>query len=323
MVAFGEASSNEIAAQRRARWGLIILVTMYGGYLALMLCRNTFIAASPAMIEDPTLDFDKGTYGRVMSWHSAGAIGGKIFSGLAADRIGGRMMFLIVLGLTAISNVAFGLASSLFYFKLFNFTGQFGKSGGWPALAKQIGNWYEPNTHGRMWSIISTSSRVGTMAALLLIGSLLSYASWRAAFFMTAIVTFAIAVVAYFLLKERPQDIGLASLAEDSGESEPHPLDGTTLLEACLSFVGSTRFWLISASVGCLTVLVDFLTFIPIYLRETLEISPGAASTSSSSFLLGMFVALIAAGIFYDRFSKSQLAGSSADSWYSLVDAFC
>ena len=67
MVAFGEASSNEIAAQRRARWRLIILVTMYGGYLALMLCRNTFIAASPAMIEDPTLDFDKGTYGRKTS----------------------------------------------------------------------------------------------------------------------------------------------------------------------------------------------------------------------------------------------------------------
>ena len=58
----------ETARQRRKRWNLMILVTMYAGYVAFMLCRNTLIAASPAMIEDPALGLDKETYGQLMSW---------------------------------------------------------------------------------------------------------------------------------------------------------------------------------------------------------------------------------------------------------------
>ena len=65
-------------ASHRTRWNFIILATMYAGYVAFMLCRNTLIAASPAMIEDPALGLDKETYGQLMSWHSAGAIFGKM-----------------------------------------------------------------------------------------------------------------------------------------------------------------------------------------------------------------------------------------------------
>lgn len=203
-------SQNE---HHRTRWNLTILLTMYGGYVAFMLCRNTLIAASPAMIADPQLGIDIETYGQVMSWHSAGAIAGKVVTGLGADALGGRLMFLLALALTAASNIAFGLVSSVPLFKLFNFTGQFSKAGGWPAMAKIIGHWYPPANHGRVWSIISTSSRVGTMTALFLIGSLLVVGSWRTAFLVTAVITLAVTTVGYFLLKERPQDVGLAPLA--------------------------------------------------------------------------------------------------------------
>ena len=301
-----ELSSN---AANRKRWNLIILVTMYTGYVAFMLCRNTLIAASPAMIEDPTLGLDKETYGQLMSWHSAGAIVGKLVTGLGADLIGGRKTFLLALLLTAASNVAFGLVSSLSLFKLFNFSGQFCKAGGWPAMTKIVGHWYSPKAHGRVWSIISTSSRVGTMLALFVIGALLGVASWRMAFFLTAAITLVVAVVGFFLLRERPQDVGLAPLNTDPVELHTHPLDETSLGHACWVFAGTARVWLICAAIGCLTILVDFITFIPIYLRETLEITQGQASMSSTSFLAGMFAALVAAGILYDRFSQRQLVG--------------
>lgn len=304
------SSSHELLdfnESRRRRWNLTILLTMYAGYVAFMLCRNTLIAASPAMIADPTLGLDKETYGQVMSWHSAGAIAGKIVTGLGADALGGRIMFLLALALTAVSNIAFGLVSSVPLFKLFNFSGQFSKAGGWPAMAKLVGHWYPPANHGRVWSIISTSSRVGTMTALFLVGSLLTVGSWRTAFFLTAGITLLIALAGYFLLKERPQDVSLAPLEEDPVDSGAHPLDGTTLDQACFAFACSARFWLICLSLGCLCVLVDFLTFLPLYLFETLSIPETKASIYSTSFLAGMFIALIAAGVFYDRFSKRQL----------------
>lgn len=159
--------------RKRLHWELITALMMFAGYAALMLCRTTLIAASPTMVLDPKLGLDKAKYGRLMSWHSAGAIAGKLALGVGADKLGGRSMFLIAILFTAISTAAFGMTSGFLLFAVLNFFGQFFKSGGWPAMAKIIGDWYSRSKHGRVWSFISTSSRVGTISAGLLIGALL------------------------------------------------------------------------------------------------------------------------------------------------------
>ena len=92
---------------RRTRWEWITLATMYAGYAALMLCRNTLIASSAAVVQDPAAGIDKAAYGRIMSWHSAGAIAGKLTLGVLADRIGGRWMYLVCLLFTALTTIAF------------------------------------------------------------------------------------------------------------------------------------------------------------------------------------------------------------------------
>lgn len=56
-----------------------------------------------------------------------------------------------------------------------------------------------------------------------------------------------------------------------------------------------------------LTILMDFIVFIPIYLSESLNLDPATASMTGSTFPAGMFLALIVTGIFYDRISKPQL----------------
>ncbi len=294
---------------RRARWEFATLATMYVCYAAFMLCRNTVVAASPAMIQDPLLGLDKEQFGRLMSWHSLGAIVGKIVTGVGADRIGGRRLFLITLFLTAASTAVFGMVSSVFFFGGLNFLGQFFKAGGWPAMAKIIGNWYSSRKHGRVWSIVSTSSRVGTIAAGIVLGALLTWVSWRAVFFVSAGVATAIVLVGYFWLKDRPEDVGLSPLVDEDAPTvkEPHFLDGTTLRQACLVFALSARVWLICFGLALLTALMDFFNFIPLYLNETAGIAPGQAAMAGSAFPTGMFVALIASAVFYDRLSKRQL----------------
>ena len=308
-----EATSDlEGSGSWRQRWEIIVLAMMYVGYAALMLCRNTLITASATMTREGFLN--KATYGRLMSLHSAGSIAGKIVTGVGADRIGGRRMFLLALALTAAANAAFGMTSSLLLLGSLNFLGQFFKSGGWPAMAKIIGEWYSKKKHGRVWSIISTSSRVGTIAAGLIVGFLLSLISWRAVFTVSALVTGFVVIPAWFWLKERPADVGLASPEEEQPEDEgdvqnrePHPLDGTTLPQACLVFAGSVRVWLICLSLTFLTILMDFVIFVPIYLNEALEIDPDRAGMAMSIFPAGMFVALVVTSALYDRLSKRQL----------------
>ncbi len=297
---------------RRTRWELVILGAMCIGYAAMMLCRNTLIASSAAMIRDPSLGLDKARYGRLMSWHSAGAIAGKLATGVAADRIGGRKMFLLVLLLTAASTAAFGMVSGFYLFALLNFSGQFFKSGGWPAVAKLIGEWYPRRKYGRLWSIIAISSRVGTMTAGVLLGALLLVIPWRSVFMVSAAIAGLPLLAGWLWLKERPADVGLPppNVERQASEEKPissHPLDGTTIPQACLAFARSPRVWLICFGMAFLAILMDFIHFIPIYLSESLNLVPGEAAISGSAFPAGMLVALIATSLFYDRLSRRRL----------------
>ena len=294
---------------RRARWEFVTLATMYVCYAAFMLCRNTLVVASPAMIRDPLLGLTIAKFGRLMSLHSVGAIAGKLVTGVGADRIGGRRLFLLTLFLTAVSTAVFGMVSSLFFFGALNFLGQFFKAGGWPAMAKIIGRWYSSRKYGRVWSIISTSSRVGTILAAVVLGALLTWISWRAVFMVSAGVTAVIVLVGFVWLKDRPEDVGISHPADEdaSAANESHFLDGTTLFQACLVFAGTARVWLICFGLALLTALMDFFNFIPLYLSENTGLEPGQASMAASAFPTGMFVALIASAVFYDRLSKRQL----------------
>ena len=315
------ARSSALAdSLKQRRWQIIILLTMYLGYVGFMLCRNTLIASSVTMINDPNLQMDKESYGRLMSYHHAGAIAGKCVTGIAADVIGGRRMFLAMLGLTAAATAAFGAVSSNLLFGVFNFFGQFFKAGGWPSMAKIIGNWYPKDKYGTVWSIISTSSRVGTMLAGFAVFQLLQYTNWRSAFYMFAGVTALIVIVGYFLLKERPSDIGVSiDLNEEPernvGTTEeletvnqaPHPMDTLSIGQACLAFAKSGRVWFISLSIALLTILMDFIIFIPLYLDEAVGLDSKQAPLGLIAFAGGMFCALIATSLFYDRLNKKQL----------------
>ena len=297
----------------RYKWQITMLLTMYVGYAAFMLCRNTLGAASAAMIEDPALAMNTASYGRLMSWHSAGAIVGKLVTGIGADLMGGRRMFLIALALTAVANIGFAMSTSLTSMGVFNFLGQFFKAGGWPAMTKLVAEWYPQKKYGQVWSIISTSSRVGTICAGLLLGFLIGVMPWRVVFVVSAVFTLFVVVGAFFLLKNGPQSVGLTPLS-DLEKADPgavdrvgHPFDDLKIGAVCYRFVASARFWLICASIGFLTILMDFINFIPIYLSEVLSIAANKASMAGSAFPTGMFVALVATSFVYDKISKRQL----------------
>ncbi len=314
------------------RFQLLVLISMYIGYAALMLCRNTLAACSVQMMQDPTLNIDEASYGHLMAWHSAGAIMGKLVTGPGSDLLGGRRMFLLALSLTAIANVGFAFSSTFTLFAAFNFFGQAAKAGGWPAMVQLVRSWFPSTRYGQVWSVIATSSRVGTIAAGLLFGFLLTLLDWRSVFLVSAALTAVIVFVLYFTLKEQPEDAGLPTLldhedelriADESGGNESsasadtdtktlaaqHALDQTTLWQACVTFAQSGRFWLIGFSIVFLTVCMDFVHFIPAYFAAELDFSAASSSAAGTAFPMGMFAALLITSFYYDRLSKLQLIG--------------
>jgi len=160
-----------------------------------------------------------------------------------------------------------------------------------------------------VWGVISTSSRLSSVLSTLLLGALLARASWPWIFFAAGTLTAAVAAAVFFFLKGSPADAGLPPpSASAEGKAAPHPLDGMRLKEALLYFARSGRVWLMCVSMLCTTILMEVIGFLPLYLKETLAISPAQAATASSVFPAGCFVALLAGGFVYDKVSRKGRA---------------
>lgn len=300
-------------ARRRLRWELVILGCMYVGYMGFILSRTAIYVASPAMVDDPALGLTKTMFGAVLGWGTAGMVVGKLLSGVVADLLGGRRVFLLALSITAAAACAFALAGGFALFCFLNFTMLMAAAAGWPAMSKLIAAWYEPGRYGKVWGVISTSSRLSSVLSTLLLGTLLARLSWHGVFLAAGLLTAVVAAVIFVFLKGRPADVGLpAPEAAADSPSGPHPLDEARLGEALLYFARSGRVWLMCVSIMCTTVLMEVIGFLPLYLKETLAISPAQAATASSVFPAGCFVALLAGGWAYDkvsRFGRAPLLG--------------
>jgi len=290
---------------------ILTVFSMYVGYACFMILKTAPIAASSALLDDPSLNLTTTEWGRILAVGTFGAILGKFISGWMADNLGGKFTFTLGLFLTAIAIALFAVSSNVWLLGFTFSLALMAKSAGWPSMAKIIGHWFQPNQYGRVWGIISTSSRVGTIIATLCLGALLALLPWRWMLLVAASLGGLVVLFVIWTLKEHPPK----SLMDDDSteitevnQTPPHPLDGTTLPQAIRCFLISRRFWLITGSLMGLTILLDFLNFIPIYFKETLEIPSSQSSMMASAFPMGSFLSVLVGGYIFDKLDRAKMA---------------
>ena len=199
------------------------------------------------------------------------------------------------------------MSSAVWLFQLTFFFALMAKSAGWPSMAKIIGNWFRPDEYGRVWGVLSTSSRVGTLASTFCLAALLVFMSWRWMLAISAAAGVVVVIAFTFVLRERPK---IPLQANDGTETSrpPHSLDNTTLPEALLHFFTSIQFWLITGSLMGLTILWDFLLMVPLYLQDTLALTPTKASMAASAFPFGSLISVLVGGYVFDKLSRGSTA---------------
>lgn len=289
----------------RLRWQLITVACMYSGYAALILCRTSVAVASPDLVEDPTLGLDEASFGALLGWGAGGALAGKLINGVLADVVGGRRLFLFALAGMAVATIAFGLSTTHVLFMMLNFAAQLVKSGGWPALAKIIGAWFDSNQLGRVWGLIATSSRASAVISTFFLGAVLVYLPWRWVFYVAGGVTLLITLLSYRLLRT-PADVGLAPPEAAEGDA---PIGLRQPWEETLGgtlgfFIRSHQVWLICLAIVMMTIQMELLSFLPLYFRGTFEIGKPAAVMASAAFPAGSFISVLAGGLLYDKLSR-------------------
>jgi OPA family glycerol-3-phosphate transporter-like MFS transporter len=295
---------------------------MYVGYMAFILSRTVLAVASPEMLKDTNLGLDEASYGDIAAWGMAGMISGKLVTGLLADWLGGRRVFLLSLLIAAILVFVFAWGDSATIFAIVNFFILFAMAASWPAMAAIIRVWYPSTKYGRVWGALSTSSRLGASLSMIVLGTLLAVLSWQDVFRVAGIIILSTAALISFFLKSNPKDVGLAGLDEpvaaeesdgrderDAAQKAPHFLDDKNPAQALWAFAKSGRFWLINLSLMCTTILMDFLVFLPLYLTSFEGVSSAQAGAWASAFPIGCLLALVAAGFIYDAVSRKGRVG--------------
>ena len=291
---------------------MILLVCMYGAYAVLNICRTTVVISSPAMLDDPELGLNKAMWGAILGWGTAGTLVGKLTTGVMADRFGGRKVFLISIGFCMLATGIFGMMSKVFFFSIAFFIAMLAKSAGWPSMANLIRSWYPNFWRGRVWGILSSSSMSSSLFTSLAMGSLLLVVSWRWVIASSLPIAGIFTLLLFFYLKQSPTDVGLKampSVDEDANNDNPqkaHHLDNATLGKALISFIKSSRFWLICLSIMSLTILMAFQSFLPLYLKEMFNLSPGKAGIASSVFPLGSMFSVVIGGFIFDQLTKKR-----------------
>jgi sugar phosphate permease len=299
-------------ASDRLRQQILVVTSMYVGYAMFMVLRMIPTVAGTAILQDPALGIDLTVWGRILAVGSWGAVIGKIICGYAADKFGGKLTFTVGLLLASIFVGAFGFVSDYWFFGAAFFLALMAKSAGWPSMARIIINWFRPDQYGRVWGILSTSSRVGTLAATFGLGSLMAYMSWRGMLWIAAGMGIVAAGVFAFLLKERPE--AAPPVADDlvpkskGSPAAPHAFDGTTVFEAIPLLLRSRQFWLIVGSLMGLGILWDFLLMVPLFLQDTLHLSAPDASRAASAFPFGSLISVLIGGYVFDKLGRGTTA---------------
>ena len=284
---------------------------MYAGYGAMMISRQMVTILSPALLADESLNFTVKDTGDILAYGTVGAMVGKLIWGPLADKIGGRLTFLIGIVLTALLVAAFGLSQNVVAFTVCSALLYCTKSSGWPGMTKIVGEWYLPRQYGRVWSILSTSSRASVVLGTLFFGWLLAFFHWRTVAFLSTAMALLVYAVCRFFLQDKPTDPDFwkddQEAAAALADKQKHPLDGTSLWTGLWAFASSSRVWFVIVMLMALTCAMAFLDFLPAYLMENFQLTPSQASMASSYMPLGSLIGLVVSIVCYDRFSKKQL----------------
>ena len=283
-----------------------VLALMFLAYGGSMLCRNAIGALSPAMSEDPEIMLTTSQLGEILAWGAVGSIVGKIFSGIVADLIGGRLALFVCVFAVAISTIAFSLPTSVFFFSLVHFIMRVSQTIGWPSVGLLINQWFPQQHYGKAWGIISTSSRIHTALSAVFLGILVAAFSWRSSFVIAGSFYLVASIIFLYLIKSSPAKVGLKDLSEKITHSNlSETLRGVfgwlIILKRDSCFVYVTLMMMM------LFVLYDFIGYAPLYLNQATGLTAADAARSSAFFPLGALSSVVIFGFLYDKLQFDNL----------------
>ncbi len=222
------------------------------------------------------LGLDDKQAGSIMSAFFIAYALSQVPAGLLSDRFGARQMLPLYITVWSICTIATGLATGLIMLLIFRSLFGIAQAGCYPTAGSLIRRWVPLSRRGTASSVVSVGGRLGAAGAPLLTAWLLQeYFSWRVVLALYGSIGFGVAIVFWFVCRERPEDHPGCDPEErhliqrDAELDQPRP----NHLPPILPLLTNVSLWLMSLLQFGINVGWAFLiTWLPTYLQEVKHI---------------------------------------------------
>lgn len=192
-----------------------VMITLYTFYFT---CNNNLGVAADRIQQ--SFDLSNATFGILFTIFTLGFGLGQFFSGYLGDRYSPKLlMFLGAIGATA-ANIGFGLSSGMKPFAIFWAINAVSLSMGWSPGCSVLFRWIPQKRWGLFMGLFDAFAFLGGIIIYPVAGFAITLLSWRAAFFLPALLLLMWSVVFCIYVKDTPQQYGFTVEWEHSGVSD-------------------------------------------------------------------------------------------------------
>lgn len=265
-------------------WRFNVFMGIFIGYAGFYLIRNNIPLVSAVLKEHDLL----GAAGIGIVANAVLFSYGlsKFFMAMLSDRANARYFLPLGLALSALVNllVAFvpAISASVGLFATVMFINGWFQGMGWPPSGRVVVHWFSTSERGTLMSIWNTAHNVGAAAGgALAAWGLQQFASndadWTPAFWLPALVALAIAGLAFLLIRDNPQAMGLPPIEEyrndpDKVEGDNDELEGSWFYVVKNHVLTNPVVVMLAlANVFVYALRYGVLNWIPIYLTNELH----------------------------------------------------
>jgi OPA family sugar phosphate sensor protein UhpC-like MFS transporter len=315
---------------RYERWRWQTFGITWLTYASFYLTRQSFNAAKVVLAEGP-LSFAREQLGRIDATYLAVYSLGQFLCGPLADRFGPRKILLCGMGLSVLAAVGSGCSTILVAFLVFAALQGAAQSTGWSAASKAMSSWFSLRERGRVLGWWCTHYTAGAAAATPFAGWLMENWGrfvprgipgsgialfWPAAFWGPAIVLFVVMLLAWWLLVNQPEDVGLPPIEEYHGEPDSliraddatHPA-ATGSWELIREVLTTPSVWLLAIAYFPVKLSrYSLYLWGPMFVKESLGTDVLTSTITSAWMPVGGMVGIIASGYISDKLLQARRA---------------
>lgn len=231
----------------------------------------------------------------------------QIPSGVIADTLGTRTSVVSGNLVAGVGSICFGLAPGFEMACLGRFLVGLGVSVVFVSIMKNNSVWFHEKVFGMMSGLTLLFGNLGSVFAAGPLAQMLTLFQWRTIFLGIGCLSLALGVLGFFLVRNRPQDMGFSPPNPSSGAGQAAGISGSWLvnLKAVVSYVPIwPGFWVQLGMIGGLYSFMG-LWGVP-FLRDVYGLSRTHAADHMTVMLLSFALGSLFFGWFSDKIRRRK-----------------